>query len=84
MQFNIEEVYALSDCYVFPTPPMNKINSIEIPLSVLEAMACNLSVITTKFGALPKVFEEGDGLIFVDDGEDGERAIRKQAGKRRR
>lgn len=61
----IEEIYALSDCYLFPTLPENKLNAIEIPLSVLEAMSCNLPVITTNFGALPRVFEEGDGLIFV-------------------
>jgi glycosyltransferase involved in cell wall biosynthesis len=67
---NIEDFYALSDCYVFPTPPMNKINSIEIPLSILEAMACNLPVITTKFGALPRIFEGEDGLFFLENGED--------------
>jgi len=67
---HIEEVYAISDCYMFPTPPVNKINSIELPLSVLEAMACNLPVISTKFGALLRIFEEGDGLIFVDKEED--------------
>ena len=38
-----------------------------MPLSVLESMSCNLPVITTKFGALPKVFEEGDGLFFVEN-----------------
>lgn len=64
---NIEEIYLLSDCYIFPTSPTNKINSIEMPLSVLEAMSCNLSVITTKFGALPRLFERGDGLFFVEN-----------------
>jgi len=64
---NIEEIYALSDCYIFPTPPSNKINSIEIPLSVLEAMACNLPVITTRFGALHRLFDEGDGLFYFDE-----------------
>lgn len=67
---NVEEIYALSDCYVFPTPSMNKINSIEIPLSVLEAMSCNLPVITTKFGALPRVFEGEYGLFFVENEDD--------------
>lgn len=67
---SVEEIYALSDCYMFPTPPMNRLNSIEMPLSVLEAMSCNLPVITTKFGALPKVFGEGEGLFFVSKEED--------------
>ena len=67
---NIEEIYALSDCYLFPTPPLNKINSIETPLSVSEAMSCNLPVLTTRFGALPRVFKEGDGLFFVENERD--------------
>lgn len=66
---HIEEIYALSDCYVFPTPPANRGASIEMPLSVLEAMSCNLPVITTRFGALPRVFTEGSGLTFIE-GED--------------
>ena len=67
---HIEELYALSDCYVFPTPPANRGASIEMPLSVLEAMSCNLPVFTTRFGALPRAFEEGKGLVFVDSDDD--------------
>lgn len=66
----LEDIYALSDCYIFPTPPAHKRSSIEIPLSVLEAMACDLAVITTRFGALPRAFEEGDGFFFVDSEHD--------------
>lgn len=64
----IEEMYQLSDCYVFPTK--NKLNAIETPLSVLEAMSCNLPVITTKFGALPEMFKEGEGIFFVETDDD--------------
>ncbi len=67
---NIEEIYALSDCYIFPTSPTNRISSIETPLSILEAMSCNLPVITTKFGALPRIFDEGHGLIFAETEEE--------------
>lgn len=63
----IEEVYALADCYVFPTP--TGVGAIEHPLSIMEAMACNLPVVTKKFGALPRVFEPGGGLYFVDTDE---------------
>ncbi len=65
---NIEEIYALSDCYIFPT--IDGRYCIETPLSVLEAMSCNLPVVTTPFGALPRMFEEGDGLIFVEEEKD--------------
>lgn len=65
---NIEEIYALSDCYIFPV--INKLGSIELPLSVFEAMSCNLPVITTKFGGLERVFKETDGLEFVNEEKD--------------
>jgi len=67
---NIEEIYKMCDCYVFPTPPINTTASIDIPLSVLEAMACNLPVITTRFGALPRIFDEGGGFFFAEREED--------------
>jgi glycosyltransferase involved in cell wall biosynthesis len=59
----IEDMYRLSDCYVFPVKDSS--GSIEAPLSVMEAMACNLPVITFPFGALPRMFTPGDGLFFV-------------------
>ena len=62
---NIEEIYNLADCYVFPT--VEKKACIELPLSVLEAMACNIPVITTRFGALPNNFAEGDGLFYYEN-----------------
>jgi glycosyltransferase involved in cell wall biosynthesis len=61
---SIEEMYQLSDCYIFPT--IDRSYAIELPLSVLEAMACNLPVITTKFGGLNRIFKEEEGMIFVD------------------
>ena len=63
-QPHVEELYRLADCYVFPPPPGN---SITMPLSVLEAMACNLPVVTTRFGGLVEAFAEGRGLRFIDD-----------------
>jgi len=61
---DIQEIYNLSDCYVFPTSDRSA--SIEIPLSVLEAMSCNIPVVSTKFGGLPEIFDQGDGLFFAD------------------
>jgi glycosyltransferase involved in cell wall biosynthesis len=69
---NIEEIYELSDCYVFPTL---KGYSISMPLSVLEAMACNLPVITTKFEGLTTFFNEEEGLIFAVKEEEIQKSI---------
>ncbi|MDH5459949.1 MAG: glycosyltransferase family 4 protein [Candidatus Bathyarchaeota archaeon] len=71
----IDEIYALSDCYVYPTISKKSFlgrsvtASIEMPLSVLEAMACNLRVVSTRFGSLPEVFKEGNGLTFAEEEE---------------
>ncbi len=65
---NVEELYALADCYIFPT--IGKLNSIEMPLSVMEAMSCNLPVISTRYGALTRVFSEGQGLYFAERDDD--------------
>ena len=64
----IEEIYRLADCYLFPT--LNAKGAIEIPLSVLEAMATDIPVVTTAFGGIPDLFSEGKGLFIC--GEEGE------------
>ncbi len=64
-QPRVEELYQLADCYVFPTT--DKRGSVELPLSVLEAMSCNLPVVTTRFGALPDAIEPGNGIIFAEN-----------------
>lgn len=60
----VEEVYALADCYVFPV--VYRANSIELPLSVLEAMACDLPIVSTSFCALPDYFKGVPGFNFVN------------------
>lgn len=70
---SIHEVYALADCYVFPTP--TGVGAIDHPLSVVEAMACNLPVVTRRFGALPRAFEPGDGLYFVETDDELKAAV---------
>lgn len=60
---SIEEIYQLADAYLFPT--YDPMGAIEIPLSVLEAMATDLPVVTTPFGGLPDLFSDVKGLLFV-------------------
>lgn len=64
---DIQEIYELSDVYVWPS--IQEFHGIEIPLSVLEAMSCNLPVISTRYGALERIFQEGNGLFFIDNQE---------------
>jgi len=71
---DIEKFYKMADLYVFPVVDdvnnqfirYNQIGAIDLPLSVMEAMACNLPVITTRFGALPRIFEADEGLTFCN------------------
>jgi len=58
----IEDIYHLSDVYLFLAE--DETAAIEVPLSVLEALACNLPVVSTPFGGLPDFFAEGSGLYY--------------------
>jgi glycosyltransferase involved in cell wall biosynthesis len=62
---NIQEIYAMADVYIWPA--FEELRGIEMPLTILEAMSCNLPVISTKHRALNRIFEQGKGLIFIDN-----------------
>jgi glycosyltransferase involved in cell wall biosynthesis len=65
-QQHIQEFYQASDVFVFPVESTD--NAIELPLSVLEAFACDLPVVATPFGGLPRLFagRPDAGLFLVD------------------
>ncbi|UCB42539.1 MAG: glycosyltransferase [Dehalococcoidales bacterium] len=65
---DIEHIYQLADCYVFPV--ISHQACIGAPLSVLEAMACNLPVVTLRYGDLPTTFEQGDGFFYAEGPEE--------------
>ena len=75
---DISELYKTADLYVFPTKyrhdrlpqSYDEIGAVDMPLSVLEAMACNLPVVTTRFGALQRLFKPGGGLHYAEDEDD--------------
>ena len=74
---NIEEIYQLSDCYIFPV--QTRIGATEVPLSVLEAMAVNLPVVTTPYGALSEMFSHDPqkGFYFAQTEEDFSRYLKE-------
>lgn len=70
---DIAKVYAAADCYVFPV--LAEQGAIGIPLSVLEAMACNLPVVSTPFGGLPRMFAPEGGLFFASGPDEWTAAV---------
>ena len=65
---NIEEIYQLSDIYIFPVLSAN--SSIGLPLSVLEARACGIPVISTDYGSLRYFLGDDNGAILYSSPED--------------
>ena len=63
---NIEEIYQLSDLYLFPV--VEEGNCIDVPLSVLEAASCGIPVLTTEYGEA-KVFKDNDGFSYISSFE---------------
>lgn len=61
---DVHELYQASDAYLFPVS--DPTGAVEYPLSVIEACACNLPVITTRFGGLPETIREGNGFHYYD------------------
>ena len=58
----IDEIYQLSDLYIFPVEDQN--SSIGMPLSILEARACGIPVLSTDYGSVEKFLGDDFGGIF--------------------
>jgi glycosyltransferase involved in cell wall biosynthesis len=71
----IEELYGAADLYWFPT--MDDRSSIGVPLSVLEALACGIPVVASRFGGLPRLFPSTPFVRFVTSPNDLERALQE-------
>jgi len=65
---NIAEIYNLSDIYLFTV--RKRPFAIEVPLSVMEALACNIPVITFPFAGLNSFFCKRDGLYFANSDDE--------------
>jgi glycosyltransferase involved in cell wall biosynthesis len=59
---NIEEYYQIADLYIFPVEDSK--NAIEFPLSVFEAMSCNIPIISTEFGGIKNFIKENDCIKY--------------------
>jgi O-antigen/teichoic acid export membrane protein/glycosyltransferase involved in cell wall biosynthesis len=71
---NVEELYRLADSYVFPTVASD--SAVALPLSVLEALASDLPVVSTAFGALMERIGNVPGLELVESADQlTERAV---------
>lgn len=64
----IQEIYQLSSVYFFPVEQPGQ--CIDVPLSVLEAAACNIPVVATPYGELRELVGQ-PGFWFADHFEAG-------------
>lgn len=60
----IEEIYQLSDVYFFPVQKLG--HCIDVPLSCLEAAACNKPIITTDYGEMSEFVNVKD-FYFIGE-----------------
>ena len=71
---SIDEIYQLSDLYVFPVKDQN--SSIGLPLSILEARACGRPVLTTDYGSVKEFLGDDYGGIYYSEPENFADAIK--------
>ena len=70
---SIERLYQAADVYLFPTRAQR--SSIGVPLSVLEALACGVPVVSTRFEGLPRLFPASAYVQFFSSAAQLARAV---------
>ena len=60
----VRTAYVAADAYVFPT--VSREGAIGLPLSVLEAAAVGVPIVSTRFNDLPMLLPEGHGIHYCD------------------
>lgn len=61
---NIGDLYRAADLYLFPVTDVEG-GAVELPLSVLEAVAAACPVLTTPYGAIEAALGESDGVTII-------------------
>ena len=71
---HITEIYNACDYYIFPVKGLsknyypkryNEIGVIDMPLTILEALACELPVISTRIDSIEKLIKNNNDIPFV-------------------
>lgn len=75
----IDKVYAAADVYIFPV--MEESGSIEFPLTVLEAMACDRPVATYPFRGLADFLQPSESFCFFRSYDELVAALPQISGK---
>ena len=65
---NLGSLYSFSDCYLFPV--RDPYGSIDMPLTVLESIACGTPVLSTYYKALPGFLNDKDGVFYYKNKDD--------------
>jgi glycosyltransferase involved in cell wall biosynthesis len=60
---DMKKAYSVADIFFLPSEKE------QLPMSILEAMACEIPVIATKVGGVPELLEHGKEAYIVDFGD---------------
>lgn len=63
-ELNLVELYSSADVLLYPTQADN------LPLVVLESMACGTPVIASNLGGIPEIIQHGDNGFLIDNYKD--------------